>query len=209
MVKIFEPYRRAPGTVDAGADFARQLDRKARADTRSIVSIETRVGELEGRVGDLEERVNGTRTRRFLLPLDVCSPTGGLVSNGGWAHAASTGQMVVSGPATNEQRWSFTLIHGATLRRVRVAYVTGAAADIDLVVRRTRANKTSPFSATVDDLATVNLVAAATQEIDSGPIAEVADGELDTFGVDINPTAIGQGIRYLEVEVDEPGLENH
>lgn len=38
MVKTFEPYRRAPGTVDAGADFARQLDRFGR-DVKSRLKV--------------------------------------------------------------------------------------------------------------------------------------------------------------------------
>lgn len=51
MAKVYEPYRRAPGTVDAGADFARQLDKKARNDARTLLTLEERVAALEAMLG--------------------------------------------------------------------------------------------------------------------------------------------------------------
>jgi hypothetical protein len=200
MTKVYDPYRRAPGTVDAGADFARQLDGKARRDARTLV-------QLDGRVAELEDRVLTTRTRTFMLPLDQSCAVGALPDDEeGWSFLG--GQAFINAAGIyNERRWSFRLIEGAILTRVRIGYVS-AGADVDVVVRRTRANKVSPFVATVDDLVTLNLVAATTQEIDSGALAAESDGTLDTFAVDITGSATGQTFRYIEVEVSEPGQEN-
>lgn len=201
MGKIYEPYRRAPGTVDAGADFARQLDGKARRDSRTLV-------ELNGRVAELEDRVLTTKTRTFMLPLDQSCCLGAQPDdNEGWS--VLNGQAFVNAAGVyNERRWSFRLIDGATLTRVRIGYLSVAANNVDVVVRRTRANKVSPFVATVDDLVTLNLVAVTTQEIDSGALAAESDGALDSFSVDITGSATGQAFRYIEVEVSEPGQEN-
>lgn len=147
------------------------------------------------------------RTRTFMLALDRSSAIGTLPDNNeGWSYTG--GRSVVNAAGVyHTRRWSFRLVDGATLKRVRLGYLSTVAHTIDVVVRRTTATKVSPFAPVETDLATISL-SATTQELDSGALATVANGALDMFAVDILASATGQAICYIEIEVLEPGLRN-